>query len=63
MNKVNRNNYVTSIKQATTGLQLPMKSLKKLCFLVLLPHVGVVNICTKEKYDTKAKTKHKSIVF
>ena len=39
----------TSIKQATTGLQLPMKSLKKISFLVLFPHVGVVNICMKEK--------------
>ena len=40
-----------------------MKSLKKLNFLVLFHHVGVVNICLKEKYDTKTETKHKSIVF
>lgn len=39
------------------------KAWKNSVFLVLFPHVGVVNICMKEKYDTKAKTKHKSIVF
>jgi len=33
-----------------------MKILKKLNFVVLFHHVGVVNICLKEKYDTKAKT-------
>ena len=37
-----------------------MKSLKKLNFLVLFHHVGVVNICLKERYDTKTETKHKS---
>ena len=42
-----------------------MKSLKKLnLFIVPFPHVGVINICMKEKHDTETeKNTNPSIVF